>query len=157
MINSLLLLPQSSLSLRPLSFLRDSFIKVDLQLKMVTSVLNPNAPMFVPLFYRAVEDFSDQWWDLVQSSPWFRDYWLQECFSDPQTDQFLDAHVDDDEVLSEIAVSKRKEPRMDLVALASLRWRRPPRAADLPKYSEKPPKFVNVKTRPSPRPIQQPR
>ncbi|GFQ07001.1 polyadenylate-binding protein-interacting protein 2 [Phtheirospermum japonicum] len=58
---------------------------------MATSALNPNAPMFVPSAYRAVEDFSDQWWDLVQSSPWFRDYWLQECFSDPQIGSpFLD-------------------------------------------------------------------
>ncbi|KAL6580192.1 Protein EARLY RESPONSIVE TO DEHYDRATION 15 [Orobanche minor] len=48
---------------------------------MATSALNPNAPMFVMLAYRAVEDFSDQWWNLVQSSPWFRDYWLHECFS----------------------------------------------------------------------------
>lgn len=50
------------------------------------SGLNPNAPLFVPMAYRTVEDFSDQWWDLVHSSPWFRDYWLQECFQDPQND-----------------------------------------------------------------------
>lgn len=50
--------------------------------RMATSTLNPDAPIFVPLAYRAVEDFSHQWWDLVQSSPWFRDYWLQECFDD---------------------------------------------------------------------------
>lgn len=49
-----------------------------------SSTLNPNAPMFVPSAYRAVEDFSDQWWGLVESSPWFRDYWLQECFCDSQ-------------------------------------------------------------------------
>ncbi|MBA0814534.1 hypothetical protein Gohar_020360, partial [Gossypium harknessii] len=42
------------------------------------STLNPNAPLFVPLAYRTVEDFSDEWWALVQSSPCFRDYWLQE-------------------------------------------------------------------------------
>nr|GMC63810.1 staphylococcal-like nuclease CAN2 [Ipomoea batatas] len=45
---------------------------------MATSTLNPNAPIFVPSAYRAVEDFSDQWWDLIRSSPWFRDYWLRE-------------------------------------------------------------------------------
>lgn len=64
------------------------------------STLNPNAPMFVPSAYRAVEDFSDQWWALVESSPWFRDYWLQECFSDsqiydpvlPEIDAFFDAY-----------------------------------------------------------------
>ncbi|KAF2296340.1 hypothetical protein GH714_037450 [Hevea brasiliensis] len=53
------------------------------------SSLNPNAPLFVPLAYRAVEDFSDQWWSLVHSSPWFRDYWLQECFHDPQFDPVI--------------------------------------------------------------------
>ncbi|CAA2980857.1 Hypothetical predicted protein [Olea europaea subsp. europaea] len=53
---------------------------------MATSTLNPNAPIFVPSAYLAVEDFSDQWWDLIQSSSSFRDYWLRECFSDPQID-----------------------------------------------------------------------
>lgn len=42
--------------------------------------------MFIPLAYRTVEDFSDQWWALVQSTPWFRDYWLQERYFDPQFD-----------------------------------------------------------------------
>lgn len=51
-----------------------------------SSALNPNAPMFVPASYRNVEDFSDQWWSLVRSSPWFRDYWLRECFSESQFD-----------------------------------------------------------------------
>lgn len=56
-----------------------------------SSALNPNAPSFVPLAYRSVEDFSDQWWALVQSSPWFRDYWLQERYQDPLIDaEFLD-------------------------------------------------------------------
>ncbi|KAK4550949.1 hypothetical protein RGQ29_032656 [Quercus rubra] len=55
-----------------------------------SSTLNPNAPLFVPLAYRTVEDFSDEWWELVQSSPWFREYWLQERFQDPQkTPSFL--------------------------------------------------------------------
>ena len=53
-------------------------------LNACSSTLNPNAPVFVPSAYRAVEDFSDQWWALVRSSPWFRDYWLQERFHDPQ-------------------------------------------------------------------------
>lgn len=51
-----------------------------------SSALNPNAPLFMPFAYRVVEDFSDQWWALVQSSPWFRDYWLEERFHDPQND-----------------------------------------------------------------------
>ncbi|CAI0444595.1 unnamed protein product [Linum tenue] len=48
------------------------------------SSLNPDAPMFAPMAYQAVEDFSDQWWSLIQPSTWFRDYWLQERYQDPQ-------------------------------------------------------------------------
>ena len=43
-----------------------------------SSALNPNAPMFIPAALRQVEDFSPQWWDLVKSSTWFRDYWLSQ-------------------------------------------------------------------------------
>ncbi|GER46609.1 poly(A)-binding protein C-terminal interacting protein 6 [Striga asiatica] len=126
---------------------------------MATSALNPNAPIFVPTAYRAVEDFSDQWWDLVQSSPWFRDYWLQECFSDPQiAPPFSDiAGATQDGVESDgNAASKERGGGADLVALGWLKWRRPrggPEAA--PRYREKAPKFVSARV--SPRPIQQPR
>lgn len=57
-----------------------------ISVRTTSSNLNPNAPLFVPMAYRAVEDFSDEWWALVQSSPWFRDYWLQERYHDPQND-----------------------------------------------------------------------
>ena len=50
------------------------------------SVLNPDAAPYVPGAYRAVEDFSAEWWELVHSSPWFRDYRLRECFHEPQND-----------------------------------------------------------------------
>lgn len=43
-----------------------------------SSALNPNAPLFIPAALRQVEDFSPQWWDLVKSSTWFRDYWLSQ-------------------------------------------------------------------------------
>ncbi|KAJ1378593.1 Ataxin-2, C-terminal [Sesbania bispinosa] len=43
-----------------------------------SSVLNPNAPLFIPAALRQVEDFSPQWWELVKSSTWFRDYWLSQ-------------------------------------------------------------------------------
>jgi hypothetical protein len=42
------------------------------------SSLNPNAPIFVPVAYKQVEDFSPQWWELVQTTAWFRDYWFHE-------------------------------------------------------------------------------
>lgn len=67
-------------------YIGEAYHPFTLAIRMASSTLNPNAPMFVPSEYREVEDFSEQWWDLVHSSPWFRHYWLHECFSDPQTD-----------------------------------------------------------------------
>lgn len=58
-----------------------------------TSTLNPNAPIFVPLAYREVEDFSDLWWNLVHSSPWFCHYWLQEYST--ESHHTPDSQVDD--------------------------------------------------------------
>lgn len=46
------------------------------------SGLNPDAPLYIPAAFQQVEDFSPEWWNLVQSSPWFRDYWLRECHVD---------------------------------------------------------------------------
>ncbi|KAL5543666.1 hypothetical protein UlMin_007450 [Ulmus minor] len=60
--------------------------------------LNPNAPLFVPASLRQVEDFSPQWWELVKTSTWFRDYWLsqhQEEDFDDSADAFA---VDDDNI-----------------------------------------------------------
>ncbi|KAL3834789.1 hypothetical protein ACJIZ3_009525 [Penstemon smallii] len=130
---------------------------------MATSVLNPNAPIFVPSAYRAVEDFSDEWWELVQSSPCFRDYWLRECFTDPQTDSHFSDFITDfdlpnDDVLTDNAVKgvvKEGSVDLDLVALGWLKWRKQRGAAEVPRYCSKAPKIVNVKV--SPRPIQQPR
>lgn len=42
------------------------------------STLNPNAPLFVPASMREVEDFSPEWWDLVTTSTWFKNYWLSQ-------------------------------------------------------------------------------
>lgn len=42
------------------------------------STLNPDAPLFVPAAYRQVEDFSPEWWQLVTTSTWYRDYWLSQ-------------------------------------------------------------------------------
>ncbi|KAA8517173.1 hypothetical protein F0562_017466 [Nyssa sinensis] len=42
------------------------------------STLNPNAPLFIPTAVRQVEDFSKEWWELVTTSTWFRDYWLSQ-------------------------------------------------------------------------------
>ncbi|CAH9062589.1 unnamed protein product [Cuscuta europaea] len=42
------------------------------------SGLNPNAPLFVPASVRQLEDFSPEWWNLMNSSTWFHDYWLSQ-------------------------------------------------------------------------------
>ena len=129
----------------------------------LSSVLNPNAPMFVPAAYRNVEDFSDQWWSLVHSSPWFRDYWLRECFSESLFD--LNCSDDCDFFLpgedSLTAVGKirgtedeEKEVRKDLILSRMSNWRKA-RAVEPRRFLEKAPKIVNVKV--SPRPIHQPR
>ncbi|XP_073146656.1 protein EARLY RESPONSIVE TO DEHYDRATION 15-like [Henckelia pumila] len=129
---------------------------------MATSALNPNAPIFVPSAYRQVEDFSDQWWDLVQSSPWFRDYWLRECFSDPEMDP-PSIQVPDFILPEEIQIKihsndsdpASKDGSLDLVSLGWLKWRKPRGAAEAPRYFDKAARCVKVKV--NPRPIQQPR
>ncbi|CAK9135854.1 unnamed protein product [Ilex paraguariensis] len=125
------------------------------------STLNPYAPIFVPASYRTVEDFSDQWWDLVQSSPWFRDYWLEECFCDPQNDPTFPDNYDpvlpnmNDLFGGTTIKQEEREGQKDLVSLGVLKWRKPRVMAGTPRYFEKAPKIVNVKV--SPRTIQQPR
>ncbi|KAK9664415.1 hypothetical protein RND81_14G040000 [Saponaria officinalis] len=44
----------------------------------VRSTLNPNAPIFIPAAFRQVEEYSPEWYDLITSSMWFRDYWLRQ-------------------------------------------------------------------------------
>ncbi|GMY08327.1 early responsive to dehydration [Fagus crenata] len=130
-----------------------------------SSTLNPNAPLFVPFAYRAVEDFSDQWWALVKSSPWFRDYWLQERFQDPENDPHF-PDIDDpvlpddiDAFFDEYYVDQHEEEERnnfkDLVPVGTLKWPKARALAEVPRYMEKAPKIVNVKV--SPRTIQQPR
>ncbi|CAD6216786.1 unnamed protein product [Miscanthus lutarioriparius] len=45
---------------------------------MASSSLNPNAPLFIPAAYRQVEDFSPEWWELVETTAWFRDHWFRQ-------------------------------------------------------------------------------
>ncbi|KAJ0046124.1 protein EARLY RESPONSIVE TO DEHYDRATION 15-like [Pistacia vera] len=129
-----------------------------------SSTLNPDAPMFVPLAYRTVEDFSDQWWALVQNSPWFRDYWLQERYFDPQIDPLFsdfDDFVlpDDDDLFDDGDCGHQQAEEMEsgkeLVSIGTLKWKKGRALNEKPRYAEKAPKIVNVKV--SPRPIQQPR
>lgn len=91
-----------------------------------------------------LEGLSDQWWDLVHSSPWFRHYWLHECFSDPQTDLNFD-----------IDFIKQEENNKELITLGLLQWNKSRFTAEIPRYGKKVPKIVNVRV--TPRHIQQPR
>ncbi|XP_076884013.1 protein EARLY RESPONSIVE TO DEHYDRATION 15-like isoform X2 [Bidens hawaiensis] len=127
---------------------------------LLTSSLNPNAPMFVPAAYRNVEDFSDQWWSLVQSSPSFRDYWLRECFSESlfevSDDYDFDSFIPDDLIGADGKVRgiEEKKAQKDLILARLSNWHKA-RSVELPRLYEKAPKIVNVKV--SPRPIHQPR
>ncbi|ERM95578.1 hypothetical protein AMTRI_Chr08g207660 [Amborella trichopoda] len=138
------------------------------------SSLNPNAPLFVPWAFRLVEDFSDEWWALVQSSPWFRDYWLRERQDDfiaeddfmaqdnfsaceeeldllPEIDSVFDGHKGVEE-----GKGMKNEGMKELATMASLKYERSQNTGESKrKITEKAPKIVNMKL--SPRPIQQPR
>ncbi|KAJ7963904.1 protein EARLY RESPONSIVE TO DEHYDRATION 15-like [Quillaja saponaria] len=131
--------------------------------RTMSSDLNPNAPLFVPHAYRTVEDFSDQWWALVQSTPWFRDYWLQERFEDPESDSsfsdFCDPFLPDDDDDAFFFDEKKEKIESnyskELVSMAVLKWQKGQGLPESPKYAVKAPKIV--KSKPSPRTIQQPR
>ncbi|XP_021732568.1 uncharacterized protein LOC110699354 [Chenopodium quinoa] len=132
---------------------------------LASSRLNPNAPIFVPMkSYQTVEDFSDQWWDLVHSSPFFRDYWLQDCFDDVVDDFDLSDFDDAFEELhppkpeEKVAVVAAEEKReKELISMAALKWiGSNGKPVEAPKYCEKAPKVVkSVKV--NPRTIHQPR
>ncbi|KAK7276442.1 hypothetical protein RIF29_17581 [Crotalaria pallida] len=122
------------------------------------SSLNPNAPMFVPLAYRTVEDFSDEWWALVHSSPWFRDYWLRERYQDPQNEidaSFSDFDLDEDALFHYQPQNEEIREGKELISLGASKWERGGGWAEAPRYAEKAPKIV--KPRVSPRAIHQPR
>ncbi|CAL9131713.1 unnamed protein product [Musa textilis] len=42
------------------------------------SMLNPNAPLFIPMAFQQVEDFSAEWWELVKTTTWLREHWLRQ-------------------------------------------------------------------------------
>ncbi|KAH9309537.1 hypothetical protein KI387_037448, partial [Taxus chinensis] len=150
-----------------------------------SSTLNPNAPLFIPLAYQQVEDFSTEWWKLVQSSPWFRDYWIREryetfdeaeCFADlfPETledpdeeDEFSEleeallhcSEVYDGEYNDAVDYELERHAadvnEKDLLLAKTSNNGKPSKPKYEVKCCEKPPQIVSVKT--SPRRIQQPR
>jgi hypothetical protein len=53
-------------------------METSVKTSVVVSTLNPNAPLFVPAAYRVPEDFSPEWWILMETSPAFRGCWMSE-------------------------------------------------------------------------------
>ena len=63
------------------------------------STLNPNAPLFIPAAFRQVEDFSPEWWQLITTSTWFRDYWLsqhQVVEEEEEEEEIFNGNADDE-------------------------------------------------------------
>lgn len=78
----------------------------------VASTLNPDAPLFVPAAFVAAEDFSPEWWRLIQTTPAFRDYWLRERFcgmdedvDTEEIDEVIDDYMEFEREMEEIEAS----------------------------------------------------
>ncbi|KAK4371383.1 hypothetical protein RND71_010858 [Anisodus tanguticus] len=147
------------------------------------STLNPNAPLFIPSYVRQVEDFSPEWWNLVTTATWFRDYWTNQHqgeeygdddFGFPGNDvadllpENIDLDVDEDILnmeaqFEEFLQSSEKSPVSSVNGLPkgsealvrTLSLPKPKSPIEPPKYYEKPAKIVSPKN--SLRRIQQPR
>ncbi|WOK95848.1 hypothetical protein Cni_G04555 [Canna indica] len=134
------------------------------------SGLNPDAEPYVPAAHRAVDDFSPEWWALVQSSPWFAAYWMRECFQEADLDDDDDLELPDDisDALFSFHDAPHREEKMEadeggrrekgevIVWGADKYWKASQGcAAERAKYAEKAAKLVSVKV--SPKTIQQPR
>ncbi|MQM07761.1 hypothetical protein Taro_040605 [Colocasia esculenta] len=142
---------------------------MDVLSRRPSSALNPDALPFVPLAYRTVEDFSDQWWELVKTTSWFRDYWLRECFVEEAVASRGGSDLFGDEVeafLPEIGdifdgyqkteeENGKEKGNLDVIAWGAQKWRGLRGGGESPKFAEKAPRIV--KMRPTPRTIQQPR
>ncbi|KAJ3688307.1 hypothetical protein LUZ61_017471 [Rhynchospora tenuis] len=127
------------------------------------SGLNPYAAPFVPFAYRTVEDYSPEWWQLMETTPWFRDYWSRECFLDPElVDNYEPTLPDDVDSLFYPSNEEENESRErksktgeELVLWGLEKWRRSRGLAEVPRYGEKAPKFVSHRI--NPRTIHQPK
>ncbi|CAK9261867.1 unnamed protein product [Sphagnum jensenii] len=53
-------------------------METSVKTSVVVSTLNPNAPLFIPAAYRVPEDFSPEWWTLMETSTAFRGCWMSE-------------------------------------------------------------------------------
>ncbi|RRT55534.1 hypothetical protein B296_00042369 [Ensete ventricosum] len=59
-------------------------------------MLNPNAPLFIPMAFQQVEDFSTEWWELVKTTTWFREHWLHQH----QDQETFDAADEEEDVIN---------------------------------------------------------
>jgi hypothetical protein len=112
------------------------------------TTLNPNAPLFIPNVYLQVEDFSPEWWELVKTSTWFRDFWLSQH---PEESFDGSAGADDDDLTDllpeDLDVGVEEEfPNLEaqfeeMVKLAEAEEKTDSSAAD-PKVGRKPPNGI---------------
>ncbi|PKA67247.1 Polyadenylate-binding protein-interacting protein 2 [Apostasia shenzhenica] len=143
----------------------------------MASTLNPYAAPFFPQAYLAVDDFSPEWWQLVKSSPWFRDFWLRERFDEEDELQALDIDrlfhsyspaqlllirrlsVPVPTVISEddhVGKKIEEKNKMELMTWGADKWMATRGVwREGLRFSEKAPKIVSLRV--SPRTIQQPR
>ncbi|XWS57115.1 hypothetical protein CRYUN_Cryun09bG0143900 [Craigia yunnanensis] len=148
------------------------------------STLNPNAPLFIPAVYRQVEDFSPEWWQLVTTSTWYRDYWigqyqdeddvldgndiadlLPDTFDLVADEDLSDMDLQFEEFIQSYEMESTSPPLLSnggsekdaetLVKNLSLLQSSPRSSTEPAKYAAKPAKNVYPKS--SPRCIQQPR
>lgn len=144
----------------------------------VSSSLNPDAPLFIPAALRQVEDFSPQWWDLITTTAWFRDYWSREhahldemaeqldaagilpddedLFYDEQLEQLAPAAVDP---APPAAATLKTDEVLKALNLTSPKGGDAPRGfREKSRHSEKPTKYAgSPKSSGAPRVIHQPR
>jgi hypothetical protein len=79
------------------------------------STLNPNAPLFVPAAFRAVEDFSSEWWRLVQTCPDFREQWVRERLPVLEEQEIFEADLDEIADLDEFLEFQEEIQEMEIV------------------------------------------
>ncbi|XP_042514604.1 protein EARLY RESPONSIVE TO DEHYDRATION 15-like [Macadamia integrifolia] len=120
-----------------------------------TSTLNPNAPLFIPAALRQIEDFSAEWWELVKTSTWFRDYWLSQHQEEAS---FINNSIndDDDDIVNLLPDSFDLGVDEESSLEAQMQyWDGFMEDQNESKYREKPPQCISPKC--SSLPIQQPR
>ena len=66
------------------------------------SALNPFAPQFVPELFRGIDDFSPDWWSLIQT-PAFQDFWLSDRFEFEILEEEIESLEEEDYIAEEFS------------------------------------------------------